>query len=109
MKHLENSEDGQMFYSQYSQRMVSRLGTLASITLLLASVYAETSFAADLVVLTFNTVGDSRQDPQTPDPSVVQPSMVGKGNCPIPSGSTGLTKNPGLSGQDCQWLQNNIA
>jgi hypothetical protein len=57
------------------------------------------------VVLTFSTVGDSRQDPQNIDPSVVQSAQIGVGTCPLPSG-TGTTPNPGLSGQDCLWLQN---
>jgi len=34
--------------------------------------------------------------------------MVKNGNCQVPSG-TGLTPNPGLSGQDCKWLQNTAA
>jgi hypothetical protein len=64
---------------------------------------------ADPVVLSFATVGDSRQDPQNVDPSLIDSSMIGVGNCQLPSGSTGLTPNPGLSGQDCKWLQNTQA
>jgi hypothetical protein len=68
------------------------------------------SFATvnDPVVLTFSTVGDSRQDAATPDASDVIPSMVGVGNCPVTTG-TGSVPNPGLTGQDCKWLQNSAA
>ena len=78
--------------------------------LTLGSVFYSTPSAAvdDKVILTFSTVGDSRQDPQNIDPSTVNPTQVGVGNCQIPSG-TGLTANPGLSGQDCKWLQNTAA
>jgi hypothetical protein len=82
---------------------------LAASFSLVAAIYAVPSFAVtDPVVLTFSTVGDSRQDPQTIDPTVKQSAMVGIGNCQVPSG-TGLTANPGLSGQDCKWLQNSTA
>ncbi len=76
--------------------------------LLSATIYTASAFAADSVVLTFSTVGDSRQDPVTIDPSITNNAMVGVGNCQIASG-TGLTANPGLSGQDCKWLQNSTA
>ena len=83
---------------------------LAASFSLLAALNAAPSFAAvtDPVVLTFSTVGDSRQDPQNIDISVKQNAQVGVGKCPLPSG-TGLTANPGLSGQDCKWLQNSTA
>ena len=45
----------------------------------------------DPVVLSFSTVGDSRQDPDSPDPTTVDP-VTGK-----------------LSGQDAIWLQNTKA
>jgi hypothetical protein len=77
---------------------------------LIAAIHTAPVFAAtDPVVLTFSTVGDSRQDPQNIDPSVKKNAMVGVGNCQLPSGATGLTANPGLSGQDCKWLQNSTA
>ena len=67
----------------------------------------------DRVVLTFSTVGDSRQDPQNPDSNVVQNAQIGVGKCAVPfnvgSNTTGLVSNPGLSGQDCKWLQNTKA
>ena len=82
---------------------------LLSIALILAvSIYSCTFAHADSVILTFSTVGDSRQDPQSPDATVKQSAQLNVGNCPIPSG-TGLTPNPGLSGQDCKWLQNTKA
>ena len=73
---------------------------------LVATINAAPSFAVtDPVVLTFSTVGDSRQDPEKPDSTVKQTVFPPMG-CPVPSG-TGLTAtNPGLSGQDCKWLQN---
>jgi hypothetical protein len=77
---------------------------------LVAALYTAPTFAVtDPVVLTFSTVGDSRQDATTIDPSVVQAAMVGVGKCQVTSGATGLTANPGLSGQDCKWLQNTTA
>ena len=59
-------------------------------------------------MLTFATVGDSRQDPSTPDSTTIDATQVNVGNCNVPSG-TGLTANKGLSGQDCKWLQNSKA
>jgi hypothetical protein len=84
---------------------------LAASVSLVAAIYSAPSIAvvADPVVLTFSTVGDSRQDSVNIDPSVKQLSQVGVGNCQTPSGATGLTPNPGLSGQDCKWLQNSKA
>jgi hypothetical protein len=84
---------------------------LAASFSLVAAIYTAPSYAvvADPVVLTFSTVGDSRQDPQNIDLSVKQPLQVGVGSCQLPSGATGLTANPGLSGQDCKWLQNSKA
>lgn len=78
-----------------------------------AAIYTTPSFAEkegndDDVILTFSTVGDSRQDSTTLDPTIVNQSMIGVGNCQTPTG-TGLTPNPGLSGQDCKWLQNTKA
>jgi hypothetical protein len=61
-----------------------------------------------LIYSTFSTVGDSRQDPEYPDPSVIDLRMVDVGDCQTPSGND-LTSNPGLSGQDCKWLQNSKA
>ena len=74
------------------------------------SIAPALSFATvnDPVVLTFSTVGDSRQDAATPDASAIIPSMVGVGNCPVTSGN-GSVANPGLTGQDCKWLQNSAA
>jgi hypothetical protein len=89
--------------------------TLLSTTLLIVStvIYMTPSFADnsrnnDKVILSFSTVGDSRQDPKNPDPSVVQSSQKGVGKCPQPF-DDGLIDNPGLSGQDCKWLQNTKA
>jgi len=81
---------------------------LAVTFFLSAAIYTASAFAADPVVLTFSTVGDSRQDPVNIDPSSKITEMVSVGNCQTPSG-TGLTANPGLSGQDCKWLQNSTA
>ena len=79
---------------------------------LVAAIYTAPSLADDRdhdhVVLTFSTVGDSRQDSVNIDPTAVKVGMIGVGNCQTPSG-TGLTPNPGLSGQDCKWLQNTTA
>jgi hypothetical protein len=69
-----------------------------------APSYAVT--AADPVVLTFSTVGDSRQDASKVDATVL--TWPKTGSCPNPAGN-GLTPNPGLSGQDCKWLQNTKA
>ncbi len=89
---------------------LKQTGLVASVALF-AAVNAAQVFAAptaDPVVLTFSTVGDSRQDPTFPDPSLINKSQIGVGNCQIPTG-TGLNPNPGLSGQDCKWLQNTAA
>jgi hypothetical protein len=82
---------------------------LAVTFFLSAALYTVSAFAVtDPVVLTFSTVGDSRQDSVNIDPSIKKDAMIGVGNCQTPSG-TGLTANPGLSGQDCKWLQNSTA
>lgn len=61
---------------------------------LLSAALATSQFAhgqtADPVVMSFATVGDSRQDPQTPDP-------------------TQIAANGALTGQDAHWLQNSKA
>lgn len=89
-------------------------GTAAILALMLNTSAQATT---DPVILTFSTVGDSRQDSAAPDSSVVAAnttgapvvSMAGVGNCPNPAGATGVLPNPGLSGQDCKWLQNTTA
>lgn len=83
--------------------------TLAALLTVL-TIYSAPTLAIDAnpVVLTFSTVGDSRQDPKNIDASLKLADQVGIGNCPTPSG-TGLTPNPGLSGQDCKWLQSTKA
>jgi len=89
---------------------LKQAGLVASVGLF-AAVNAAQVFAApaaDPVVLTFSTVGDSRQDPTFPDPSLINNSQKGVGNCQLTTG-TGLNPNPGLSGQDCKWLQNTAA
>ncbi|MDD5273698.1 MAG: metallophosphoesterase [Methylovulum sp.] len=79
-----------------------------SLALFAGLMVSAPAHATDTVVLSFSTLGDSRQDPVNLDPSIKDASLVGKGNCQTPSG-TGLTANPGLSGQDCKWLQNTKA
>ncbi len=89
---------------------LKRQAILAASFSVIADIYSAPSLAVvDPVILTFSTVGDSRQDPQNIDPTIVKTAQVGVGNCQIPSGATGLTANPGLSGQDCKWLQNTTA
>jgi hypothetical protein len=83
------------------------LFTLASV-IYMAPSFAERKHGNDKVILSFSTVGDSRQDPEFPDPSVVQRGKKGVGKCPEPF-EDGLSVNPGLSGQDCKWLQNTKA
>lgn len=82
---------------------------LAVTFFLSATIYNVSAFAADSVVLTFSTVGDSREEPEEIDPSRKNAAMVGVGNCQKAAGATGLVPNPGLSGQDCKWLQNSTA
>ncbi len=92
----------------------------ASLTLGSVFFTAPASAVVDPVILTFSTVGDSRQDPLKPDPSLKKTDMIGVGNCqvtyaisngatPPVYNNTGTTPNPGLSGQDCKWLQNSTA
>lgn len=90
---------------------VKKQALLAASVTLAAAIYSVPSFAVvtDPVVLTFSTVGDSRQDSVNIDPSVVKPVQDPTLKCQTPSGATGLTANPGLSGQDCKWLQNSTA
>ena len=95
----------------------SLLSAAIAVTSLLA--VAPAMATSDPVVLTFSTVGDSRQDPIAPDSTVVNPAMVGVGSCPVmfaitdASGNViannGLNSNPGLTGQDCKWQQNTAA
>ena len=81
---------------------------LLAATLTMVSAFAAPAFATDSVVLTFSSVGDSRQDPTGPDGSTYQAAYLNQGNCAIPTG-TGSNPNPGLTGQDCKWLQNTKA
>ena len=84
--------------------------TLLAVSVSVAAVmYVAPAMAvSDPVVLTFSTVGDSRQDPTSPDSTAVISGQIGSGTCAIPTG-TGSNANPGLSGQDCKWLQNTAA
>ncbi len=96
-------------------KSVKKQAMLAASLSLVAAIYSAPSIAvvADPVVLTFSTVGDSRQDPQNIDPSTSKSAQVGVGKCQVPfnvgTNTTGLVANPGLSGQDCKWLQNTTA
>lgn len=93
----------------YKTNSVKKSIIFAATFFLSSAIYTVSSFAVtDPVVLTFSTVGDSRQDPENIDPDSKNTAMVGVGKCQIASG-TGLTANPGLSGQDCKWLQNSTA
>jgi len=71
-------------------------------SLTLATLFAVPLFAhavdADPVVLTFSTVGDSRQDPVTFDPTTMDPVSLDTSVSP-----------PALRGQDKIWLQNTKA
>ena len=89
---------------------LKRQAILAASFSVIAAIYSAPSLAVvDPVILTFSTVGDSRQDSVNIDPSVVKPVQDPDLKCQTPSGATGLTANPGLSGQDCKWLQNTTA
>ena len=83
--------------------------TAIALTLLSCLPAATLAATADPLAFTFSTVGDSRQDNAAPDESTVNPANVGVGSCPSTTASTGLVSNPGLSGQDCKWLQNTKA
>lgn len=89
----------------YKTKSTKKPIILALTFFLSATIYNVSAFAADSVVLTFSTVGDSRQDPESIDTYSKKAEMVGKGNCQKAAG-TGTVTNPGLSGQDCKWLQN---
>ncbi len=95
----------------FHNKNLNKHKTLTATILALLSVLSATPSAAtsDPVVFTFSTVGDSRQDNAAPDASVVNSADVGVGSCPSTSSTTGLVANPGLSGQDCKWLQNTKA
>ncbi len=92
----------------------------AAFGVLAGGLISASSFAAtDPVILTFSTVGDSRQDPVAPDSTAINPALVGVGACPVTFPITdsngnviqnnGLNPNPGLTGQDCKWQQNSAA
>ncbi|MGD0959447.1 MAG: metallophosphoesterase [Methylomonas sp.] len=105
----------------YTNNNILRRTVVAASFSLFAAINTTTAFASDPVVLTFSTLGDSRQDPAAPDDSLVNAAQNLLGNsaltaanvnvpyCSSPSGSTGLVPNPGLSGQDCKWMQNTTA
>jgi hypothetical protein len=71
-------------------------GVAASIAVSLVAVsalgFSRAASAADPVVFSFATVGDSRQDPAAPDPTTLLPNINGT-----------------LLPQDAQWLQNSKA
>lgn len=77
---------------------INSVGRVAARTVLSAALCAATllnaapSFAADPVIFSFATVGDSRQDPSKPDPTTLLPNNTGS-----------------LLPQDAQWLQNTKA
>lgn len=79
--------------------------SLSAVAIAVLSTTATPVLANDPVVLTFSTVGDSRQDPTAPDQTIIDANPNATGNCAIPTG-TGTNPNPGLSGQDCKWLVN---
>ncbi|MDD4914391.1 MAG: metallophosphoesterase [Methylococcales bacterium] len=85
-----------------------RHAVLAASFALLAAAPVAPSFASDPVVLTFSTVGDSRQDTSGPDETSIISNQVGVGTCYYPN-TAGYLSNPGLTGQDCKWLQNSTA
>lgn len=81
---------------------------LAGVFALLTGFAASPAVASDPVVLTFSTVGDSRQDSSAPDETSIISGQVGAGTCYYPN-TAGYLSNPGLTGQDCMWLQNSTA
>jgi len=94
----------------FNKNYILRQGLLGAAISLAAAAYAAPVMASsDPVILTFSTVGDSRQDNAAPDSTTVNPAQVGVGSCPSTASTTGLVANPGLTGQDCKWLQNSKA
>jgi hypothetical protein len=78
-------------------RPVLRVPVLGLLALTLAACSSgqapgTASAAADPVVFTFSTVGDSRQDPDHPDPTTLEPPITGR-----------------MLAQDHRWLQNSRA
>jgi hypothetical protein len=86
---------------------IRKIILLSSLGLLAAAPIA-TCQANDPVVLTFSTLGDSRQDTSAPDSTLINSAEVGAGTCYYPN-TAGYLSNPGLSGQDCKWIQNSTA
>jgi hypothetical protein len=81
------------------------ISTLLTSTIVVCSLGASSAMAADPVVFSFATVGDSRQDPATFDPTTAL--AAGEPGGPGQASAPGY---PSLSGhllpQDAQWLQN---
>lgn len=74
-------------------RVSSVAATIAlSLVAMGALSFSQAASAADPVVFSFATVGDSRQDPSAPDPTTLLPNINGT-----------------LLPQDAQWLQNSKA
>ena len=93
-------------------------GLLTASLALAATVTTSSAFAAtaaDPVILTFSSVGDSRQDNVKPDSTVknLTSTDIPTVSCPTTyytnTSNTGVVPNPGLSGQDCKWQQNATA
>lgn len=85
-----------MFNQQINRPM--RKTVFSASLLLAAAMLAAPSFADegkhndrddrdDQVILKFSTVGDSREDAVSPDPSVINLLRIGAGKCPIPTQS----------------------
>jgi hypothetical protein len=72
-----------------SRFIVRKLPALLTLAIAAAAAFSASAQAVDPVVLSFTTVGDSRQDPLTADPTQL---TAGK-----------------LTGQDAHWLQNTKA
>jgi len=72
-----------------SRSIVRQLPALLTLAIAAAAAFTASAQAVDPVVLSFTTVGDSRQDPLTADPTQL---TAGK-----------------LTGQDAHWLQNSKA
>ena len=73
-----------------SRARVSSVAASIAVSLVAVSAlgFSRAASAADPVVFSFATVGDSRQDPSAPDPTTLLPNINGT-----------------LLPQDAQWLQ----
>jgi hypothetical protein len=86
-----------------SKRVLRRAGALCAVSLAAISAAGVASAQSDPVIFSFSTVGDSRTDPNKPDPTTLVAN-------PAPTTQGGIYSNTGkILPQDNEWVQNTQA